>query len=151
MPNQREILVVEDNPADVRLIREALRELPRPVNIHVANDGDEALQFLRRQGKFADAPRPSLMFLDYNLPKANSREILATIKRDPRMRVIPVAVFTTSDSERDIREAYDLHANCYLRKPIDLDTFFDTIRVTAHFWLDIAYTPSEPREDAQEG
>jgi len=140
--------VVEDNPADVRLIREALRELSPAVVMHTASDGDEALQFLRKEGKFAGVRRPSLVFLDYNLPKSNSREVLGAIKQDPRLRAIPVAVFTTSDAERDIREAYDLYANCYLRKPIDLDTFFDTIRVTAHFWLDIAYSPSEAREDA---
>jgi len=116
--------------------------------MHVATEGDEALQFLRKQGKFTGVRRPGLVFLDFNLPKSNSREILATIKKDPKLRVVPVAVFTTSDAERDIREAYDLYANCYLRKPIDLDTFFETIRSAARFWLDVAYSPPDPEGEA---
>jgi CheY-like chemotaxis protein len=132
---------VEDNPGDVRLMREALRELQPPVNIHVAGDGEEALQFLRKQPPYTDAPTPGLVFLDYNLPKANSRELLREIKQDERLRLIPLAVLTTSDADKDIRDAYELYANCYLRKPVDLDSFFDTIRSAARFWLDVAYTP----------
>lgn len=139
LPANREILIVEDNPADVRLMREALRELQPPITIHVASDGEEALRFLRRQGEHACASVPSLIFLDFNLPKSDARELLRQLKEDRQLRVIAVAVLTTSDAEKDIREAYELHANCYLRKPIDLDNFFNTIRVTARFWLDMAY------------
>ena len=146
--DQRHILIVEDNPGDVRLMREALRDLQPPVTIHVAVDGEEALHFLRKQGPYADKPTPGLVFLDYNLPKANSRELLREIKQDERLRLIPLAVLTTSDADKDIREAYELHANCYLRKPVDLDGFFDTIRSAAHFWLDVAYRPGELVVDA---
>jgi chemotaxis family two-component system response regulator Rcp1 len=141
--NHREILIIEDNPADVRLMQEALRGLQPPVTIHVASDGDEALQFLRRQGPHAGAPTPNLIFLDFNLPKANSRELLQHIKLDARLRVIPIAVLTTSNSEKDVRDAYELHANCYLNKAADLDGFFRIIRSAAHFWLDVASLPSE--------
>jgi CheY-like chemotaxis protein len=135
-------LVVEDNPADVRLMREALRDLEPPVTIHVAGDCEEAEHFLRREGNFAHAPTPDLIFLDFNLPKSDSREFLGKIKTHPQLRVIPVAVLTTSDADRDIREAYELHANCYLRKALDLDAFFRTIRDATHFWLDVAYSSS---------
>jgi CheY-like chemotaxis protein len=141
--NQREILIIEDNPADVRLMQEALRGLQPPVAIHLASDGDEALQFLRRQGPFAGAPTPSLIFLDFNLPKANSRELLQEIKLDPRLRLIPIAILTTSSAEKDVREAYELHANCYLNKAADLDGFFRIIRSAAHFWLDVASLPAD--------
>jgi two-component system, chemotaxis family, response regulator Rcp1 len=134
---------VEDNPGDVRLMREALRDLQPPVNIHVAGDGDEALRFLRREGPHGQAPTPGLIFLDYNLPKANSKELLREIKQDQQLRLIPVAVLTTSDADRDIRDAYELYANCYLRKPVDLDGFFTTIRMAAHFWLEVAYKPND--------
>lgn len=136
----RQILIVEDNPGDVRLMREALRETFPEVQIQVAGDADQALAFLRREGAYAGAGRPSLIFLDFNLPKSGSRMLLRTIKDDESLRLIPVAVLTTSDAERDIRDAYELHANCYLRKPIDLDNFFNTIRIAAHFWLQVAYT-----------
>lgn len=141
MPIQRSILIVEDNPGDVRLMREALRTLSPPPELHVATDGDEALQFLRQEGKFAGASIPHLVFLDFNLPRSDSRQILKTIKQDDKLRLIPVAVFTSSDAEHDIRNAYELHANCYLRKPVDLDSFFATIRAAAHFWLDVACIP----------
>ena len=140
---QRHILIVEDNPGDVRLMREALRELDPPVTIHVAGDGEEALRFLRKEGPHRDAPTPGLIFLDYNLPKANSRELLREMKDEVSLRIIPIAVLTTSDSDKDIREAYELHANCYLRKPVDLDGFFNTIRSAAHFWLEVAYKPTD--------
>jgi two-component system, chemotaxis family, response regulator Rcp1 len=146
----REILIVEDNPGDVRLMQEALRGMKPPVSIHVATDGEEALRFLRREGEFKSFPRPNLIFLDFNLPKANSRDVLRQIKEDEDLRVIPVAVFTTSEAERDIRNAYELYANCYLRKPLDLDSFFETILLAAQFWLDVAYTPTGAKEDALE-
>lgn len=128
-------------------MREALRDLKPPVTIHVAGDGEEALQFLRKQGSNADAPKPGLIFLDYNLPRANSRELLREIKEDKELRLIPIAVLTTSDADKDIRDAYERYANCYLRKPVDLDSFFHTIRSAAHFWLDVAYWPGDYSAD----
>lgn len=145
MFGQRHILIVEDNPGDVRLMREALREMDPPVIIHVAGDGEEALRFLRKESPYRNSPAPSLIFLDYNLPKANSREVLREIKKDADLRLIPIAVLTTSDADKDIRDAYELHANCYLRKPVDLDGFFNTIRSAAHFWLEVAYKPNDIR------
>lgn len=147
LPGQRVVLIIEDNPADVRLMHEAFRDVHPPVAIHVATDGDEALQFMRREGRYSDAPRPSLIFLDFNLPKSNSREILRKLKENAEFRPIPIAVLTTSESERDVRDAYALFANCYLRKPVDLDSFLGTIQAAAHFWLDIAYLPpGEPHQ-----
>lgn len=140
MPGRRSILVIEDNPGDVRLMREALKDVVPPLAIDVAADGDEALAFLRREGPHRTAPRPGLIFLDFNLPRSDSRQLLAQLKEDPTLRMIPVAVFTSSDAEKDIQDAYKLYANCYLRKPGDLDSFFSMMRTTAHFWLDVAYT-----------
>lgn len=124
-------------------MREVLRDFDPPIELHVAADGEEALVYLRRAGKDQDAPIPQLIFLDFNLPKSNSREVLEFIKKDAQLRLIPVAVLTTSDADRDIREAYELHANCYLRKPADLDGFFKTIREAVHFWLKVAHVPDE--------
>ncbi len=124
-------------------MREALKDIHPPVTIHVAADADEALLFLRRQGPHAGAPVPQLIFLDFNLPKSNSRDLLREMKQDTRLRLIPVSVLTTSDAEKDVREAYELYANCYLRKPVDLDGFFSTIRAAAHFWLEVAHIPSD--------
>ncbi len=143
MSHSREILIVEDNPADVRLMREALRVLDPPVSINVATDGEEALFFLRREGKYEQAPRPSLIFLDFNLPKYDSKELLEEIKGDPDLRMIPIAVLTTSNAERDVRDAYQRFANCYLNKAPDLDGFFRVIQAAARFWLDIASVASE--------
>lgn len=148
MARERSILIVEDNPGDVRLMREALRELQPAVKIDVAKDGEEALSFLYQRGQYAGAARPNLIFLDFNLPRSDSRALLREIKEDSRLRLIPVAVLTTSDSEKDIRQAYELHANCYLRKPVDLDSFFSTIRQAARFWLDVAHIPSDVEADA---
>ncbi len=143
MATPRVILIVEDNPGDVRLMREALRDIQPPVTVHVAMDGDEALSFLHRRGKYSSAPTPELIFLDFNLPKADSRDVLRQVKENGDLRLIPIAVLTTSDAEKDIRDAYELRANCYLRKPIDLDSFFATIREATHFWLDVAHNPSK--------
>lgn len=126
-------------------MREALRDVLPPVTIQIAMDGDEALSILHQQGKHAGAATPELIFLDFNLPKSDSRDILRQIKEHEDLRLIPVAVLTTSDAERDIREAYELHANCYLRKPVDLDGFFTTIRAAAHFWLDVAHSATPAR------
>lgn len=141
MPGERNILVIEDNPGDVRLMREALTELDPPVALHVATDAEKALQFLKRRGEHKNAPTPKLIFLDFNLPKSNSRELLREIKQDHHLCLIPVAVLTTSDADEDVCDAYRLYANCYLRKPVDLDRFFHTIRSAARFWLEVAYTP----------
>lgn len=137
----REILIVEDNPADVRLMREALKVITPPINIHVAQDGEQALQFLRRQGDYTAAPVPAIVFLDFNLPRTNSHEILREMKRDAMLRPIAVVVLTTSDVASDVLDAYHLHANCYVRKPPDLDTFLSTIQIAAHFWLNVASLP----------
>jgi CheY-like chemotaxis protein len=145
LPN-RDILIVEDNPADVRLMQEALRTLEPAVTVHIATDGDEAMRFLRRQGASSSAPRPRLVFLDFNLPKFNSRDLLRQIKADPDLRLIPIAILTSSDAAKDIGDAYELHANCYLTKAPDLDGFFHIIRWAAYFWLDIA-TPPPPAAD----
>jgi chemotaxis family two-component system response regulator Rcp1 len=137
----RDILIIEDNPADVRLMQEALRTLDPPVTVHAVADGDDALRFLRCQGRFEFAPRPRLIFLDFNLPKVDSRDLLRQIKTDSAIRLIPIAVLTSSDSSKDIGDAYELHANCYLTKAPDLDGFFHIIRWSAYFWLDIATPP----------
>ena len=144
----RNILIIEDNAGDVRLMREALREMQPPVSMHAVADAEEALEFLRQRGKYHNAPKPHLILLDFNLPKSDSRELLRNIKEDEELRLIPIAVLTTSDAARDVREAYQLHANCYLRKPVDLDGFFSTIRAAVHFWLDVAYIPADLEADA---
>ena len=138
MAEQRFILIVEDNPGDVRLMREALRDMKPPVKLESFGDAESALAYLQN----AANPMPSLILLDFNLPRTGSREMLRILKSDDRLRLIPVAVLTTSDADRDIREAYELHANCYLRKPVDLDGFFSTIRTAANFWLSVACTIS---------
>jgi chemotaxis family two-component system response regulator Rcp1 len=140
---QRVILVIEDNPGDVRLIKEALRESQLAIGLQVATDGEQALRYLRREPPYEDAQRPNLIFLDLNLPRGTSKEVLQNIKSDNLLRAIPVAVLTSSDAERDIREAYDLHANCYLRKPVDLDSFITTIRAALTFWMAVACIPSD--------
>ncbi|MDQ2776386.1 MAG: response regulator [Acidobacteriota bacterium] len=145
LESQVYILIVEDNPGDIRLMREALRDCQPPVSIQVAMDAEQALECLQRTGQYANAQRPTLIFLDFNLPKTSSRELLKILKDDHDLRLIPVAVLTTSDAEADVRDAYDLHANCYLRKPVDLDGFFATIRTAANFWLNVAYTANAKR------
>jgi two-component system, chemotaxis family, response regulator Rcp1 len=136
-----EILLVEDNPADVRLTREALTEGKVRNNLHVMADGVNALEFLRRQGSHAAAPRPDLILLDLNLPKKNGREILAEIKQDESLRQIPVVVLTTSEDEEDILRSYQLHANCYVTKPVGLEQFLAVIRQIDSFWLEVVKLP----------
>lgn len=138
-----EILIVDDNPGDVRLTREALREIKVSNNLHVATDGAEALAFLNREGQYADAPRPALILLDLNLPKKNGREVLAEVKNHPNLRRIPVVILTTSSEEKDILATYDLHANCYITKPADLDCFIEVIRSIEGFWLSVVKLPTE--------
>jgi CheY-like chemotaxis protein len=138
-----EILLVEDNVADVNLTEEALREAPAPYSLHVARDGEEAMAFLRREGPRADAPRPDIILLDLNMPRMGGREVLAEIKGDPNLRRIPVIILTTSGDAEDIRGAYDLHANSYLIKPVDLGQFFAVIAALEGFWLSAATLPAE--------
>ncbi|MFN3650122.1 MAG: response regulator [Armatimonadota bacterium] len=136
-----EILLVEDNPGDVRLTREALRDAKVRNALHVAQDGVEALRFLRREGEHATAPRPDVILLDLNLPKKNGREVLQEIKADPSLKTIPVVVLTTSSAEQDIARTYELHANCYITKPVDLDQFIEVIRSIQDFWLTVVKLP----------
>jgi two-component system, chemotaxis family, response regulator Rcp1 len=138
-----EVLLVEDNPGDVRLTKEALREAKVRNNLHVAPDGVEALAFLRREGRYEDAVRPDLVLLDLNLPKKDGREVLEEIKGDPTLRNIPVVVLTSSQAEQDIIRAYDLHANCYVTKPVDLDQFITVVKSIEDFWFTIVKLPTE--------
>lgn len=136
-----EILLVEDNPADVRLTREILKETKVFNALHVVSDGLEALSFLRREGRYAAAPRPDLVLLDLNLPRKDGREVLATIKADADLRRIPVVVLTTSKAEEDILRSYNLHANCYIEKPVNLDQFISVVKAIEGFWLTIVKLP----------
>jgi CheY-like chemotaxis protein len=138
-----EILLVEDNPGDVRLTVEALQEAKVLNNLNVAGDGMEAMAFLRREGPHADAPRPELILLDLNLPKKDGREVLSEIKEDPDLRRIPVVVLTTSKAESDIIKTYNLHANCYITKPVELDQFLEIVKSIEGFWLSIVTLPPE--------
>ncbi|MBM7119273.1 response regulator [Archangium primigenium] len=137
-----EILLVEDNPGDVRLTIEALKEGKVRNRLSVARDGVEAIAFLRRQGAHADAARPDLILLDLNLPRKDGREVLAEIKEDPSLRRIPVVVLTTSKAEEDILRTYDLHANCYINKPVDLEQFITVVRSIDDFWLSVVRLPA---------
>jgi chemotaxis family two-component system response regulator Rcp1 len=132
-----EILLVEDNPGDVRLTREALREAKVRNNVHVAADGVEAMAFLRKEGSHAQAPRPDLIFLDLNLPKKGGREVLEEVKREKALSHIPVVILTTSQAERDIMESYRLQANAYVTKPVDLEQFLKVVQSIEQFWLEI--------------
>jgi chemotaxis family two-component system response regulator Rcp1 len=136
-----EILMVEDNPADVRLAQEAFRDGKIQNVMHVVKDGVEAIAFLRRQGQYAQAPKPDLIFLDLNLPRKDGREVLAEIKADDEFRRIPVVILTTSRAELDIVKSYNLHANCYVVKPVDLDKFIEVIRSIEQFWLTAVTLP----------
>jgi CheY-like chemotaxis protein len=132
-----EILLVEDNPGDVRLTREALKDAKVRNTLHVAMDGVEALAFLRKQGKYATVPRPDLILLDLNLPKKNGREVLEEIKQDEALSHIPIVILTTSQAELDIVESYRLHANAYVTKPVDLEQFLKVVGSIEEFWLEI--------------
>jgi chemotaxis family two-component system response regulator Rcp1 len=139
-----DILLVEDNPADVRLLRETLSDSGLSVDLHLAQDGVEAMAFLQREGPYREKPRPDLILLDLNLPKKSGREALAEIKADPRLRAIPVLVLTTSEDEKDVLEAYDLHANCYITKPLDLTRFARVVKLIEEFWLETVKLPKRP-------
>ena len=144
-PNGRpiEILLVEDNPGDVRLTVEGLNEGKVRNNLHVARDGVEALAFLRRQAQFADAVRPDLILLDLNLPRKDGREVLAEIKSDADLKTIPVVVLTTSRAEQDVLNSYQLQANCYITKPVDLEQFITVVKSIEDFWLTIVTLPRQ--------
>lgn len=140
-----EILLVEDNPGDVRLTVEVLKDARIANALNVVSDGVEALDYLRRQDRFAGAAPVDLILLDLNLPRKDGREVLTEIKDDPELRKIPVIVLTTSSAEADVAAAYDLHANCYITKPVDLDMFMDVVRSIEDFWLNIVRLPAEAR------
>ena len=137
-----QVLLVEDNPGDVRLTKEALKEGKLLNQLTVVGDGVEALSLLRKEGIYADAPQPELILLDLNLPKKDGREVLAEIKADPNLRRIPVVVLTTSSSEEDILKIYDLHANCYITKPVDLEQFMGVVKSIEDFWVSVVTLPS---------
>jgi len=136
-----EILLVEDNPGDVRLTQEALKEGKVYNNLHWVKDGVEALEFLRHEGKHSGAPRPDIILLDLNLPKKDGREVLSVIKGDERFKQIPVVVLTTSKAEEDVLRSYELHANCYITKPVDLDKFIQVVHSIDRFWLTVVTLP----------
>ena len=136
-----EILIVEDSAGDIRLTFEALKEAKVRNRMSAANDGVEAMAFLRKEGKYADAPTPDVILLDLNLPRKNGREVLAEIKADPRLRRIPVVVLTNSRAEEDIIKAYNLHANCYVTKPVDFQQFLNVIKSIEDFWLTVVKLP----------
>jgi CheY-like chemotaxis protein len=136
-----DILLVEDNPGDVVLIQRSLRDAKVKLRLSVANDGVDAMAFLRKQGSNADAPRPSIILLDLNMPRMNGYEVLAELKEDPDLRTIPVIILTSSDADQDVIKAYQHHANCYISKPIEFDKFIKVIRMIEEFWLSTVRLP----------
>jgi CheY-like chemotaxis protein len=136
-----EILLVEDNPGDVRLTKEALKEGKVYSNLHTVKDGVEAMEFLRKQGKYKDVPRPDIVLLDLNLPRKDGREVLEEIKSDDNLKRIPVVVLTTSKAEEDVLRTYNLHANCYVTKPVDLEKFMVVVKSIDVFWLTVVTLP----------
>jgi CheY-like chemotaxis protein len=141
MPMQ--VLLVEDNPGDVRLTQEAFRDANRSIHLHVASDGVEAMAFLRQEGAHVHAPRPDIILLDLNLPKMDGREVLAHIKEDDSLKMIPTVILTTSDAEVDIVKSYQLHANCYLSKPVQFDAFESLVKSINDFWLTKVKLPQQ--------
>lgn len=137
-----QILLVEDNPGDIRLTKEALKDSKVHNQLHVVQDGVEAIGFLRNTGNYAEVPRPDIILLDLNLPRKDGRSVLQEIKQDESLRRIPVVVLTTSDDEHDILRTYDLHANCYITKPIDLKQFATIVKAIENFWFQIVKLPS---------
>lgn len=140
---QVEILLVEDNEGDVGLVEEVFQEAKIRNNLHIAEDGEEAMLFLRKDRQFSDVPRPDIILLDLNLPLKDGREVLKEIKEDDDLKRIPVVVLTTSKAEEDILKSYDLHANSYISKPVDFDQFIKVIKSIEDFWLDVVKLPSE--------
>jgi len=142
-----EVLLVEDNPGDVRLIKEALNDAKIHVHITAVHDGAEALALLRREGDYSTATTPDLILLDLNLPRMSGHEVLAVIKQDEHLRRIPVVVVSSSKADRDIATAYDLHANCFVTKPVDLDQFFEVVQAIREFWFVVVKLPPEQIAD----
>src|ERR1700692_2333119 len=140
-----EVLLVEDSPGDVRLTQEAFRDANRSIHLHVASDGVEAMAFLRQEGVHDRPPPPDLILLDLNLPKMDGREVLAHIKEDDSLKLIPTVILTTSDAEGDILKCYQLHANCYLKKPVQLDAFENLVKSINDFWLTKVELPQHTR------
>jgi len=139
------ILLVEDNPDDIELTRESLKMIKMALNLEVAMNGDEALRYLRKRDEYAEKPTPDLILLDLNLPGINGREVLAEIKNDEDLKMIPVVVLTTSTSDQDIVNAYNLHANCYITKPVDLDQFIKVVHTIRDFWFTVVKLPEKDR------
>lgn len=137
------ILLVEDNPADVRLTQEAFKTTMVPNRLHVVRDGAEALAYLGQEGKYLDVPRPDMILLDLNLPKKDGREVLTFIKQAPEYKQIPVVILTTSKAEEDIAHTYNHHANCFITKPADLDAFLDAVKSIESFWLSVVQLPHD--------
>jgi len=140
-----DILLVEDNPGDVRLTQEALKEAKVRNDLHVVYDGVEAIAFLRKQGVYTDAPRPDMILLDLNLPKKSGHEVLTEIKSDDDLKRIPVVVLTVSKDEEDIVKSYNLHANCFINKPVDLNQFLNVVKSIEDFWLTVVKLPNGAR------
>ena len=140
-----EVLLVEDSPGDVRLTREAFRDAHTSINLHVVSDGVEAMAFLKHEGSHVDAPRPDIILLDLNLPRMDGREVLVHIKEDDSLKMIPTVILTTSDVEADIVKSYQLHANCYLSKPVQLDAFESLVKSINDFWLTKVKLPQQTR------
>ena len=138
-----ELLLVEDNPGDVRLTQEALKESSTEINLNVVVDGEEAISYLRRLGEYENSPRPDVILLDLNLPKKSGTEVLEEIKIDEHLRMIPVIILTTSDAEHDIIKAYKLYANCFIIKPVDFDEFTNVIKLVETFWFNVVKLPRE--------
>jgi len=136
-----EILLIEDNPGDVRLTIEALKESKIVNNLHVVDDGIEALSFLKKEGIYKDKPRPDLIILDLNLPKKDGREVLAEIKSNDSLKQIPIVILTTSEAEEDIIKSYELHANCYITKPVNMEQFIKVVKFVGDFWFSIVMLP----------
>jgi chemotaxis family two-component system response regulator Rcp1 len=141
VPRAVEILLVEDSPADIELTREALLDSKLSNNLYVVTDGVEAMNFLRKAGPYGSAPRPDLVLLDLNLPRKNGREVLSEIKADPNLALIPVVIMTVSEDEKDVFESYRLHANCYIRKPVNFGEFIGIVKSIENFWFTIVTLP----------
>jgi two-component system, chemotaxis family, response regulator Rcp1 len=139
-----EILLVEDNPADVDLVMECFEESSVPNRVNTVSNGELALKYLKREGDYADAVQPDVILLDLNLPRVDGRDVLAVVKKDPQLRHIPVLVLTSSEAEKDIRDCYQLHANCYIIKPAGLNHFYQVTRIIENFWFGVVALPSQP-------
>jgi chemotaxis family two-component system response regulator Rcp1 len=142
-----QVLLIEDGPGDVRLMQEAIRESNPAVELHVVTNGEDAMTFLRRGASQAHAPRPDLIFLDLNLPKMDGRDVLAHIKADARLKTIPIVILTISDAEKDIEDSYQLHANCYITKPTELDEFEKLVKSINEFWLKRVKLPKRAKSN----